>query len=45
MSSENTGLPDTIKYCIRQTRTNENQPIIKEKPPEPIERHILESKI
>jgi hypothetical protein len=45
MSSENIGLPDTIKYSIWQTRTNENQPVIKEKSREPIERPILESKI
>ena len=45
MSGENIGLPDTIKYSIWQTRTKENQPIIKEKSLAPIEKPNLESKI
>lgn len=44
MPSENTDLPDTIKYSIWQTRTDENQPGTKEKSAELIERPILESK-
>jgi hypothetical protein len=43
MPSENTGFPSTIKYSIWETRTNENQPVIKEKSPESIDRPILEA--
>jgi hypothetical protein len=45
MSSKDIGLPNTIKYSIWETRTNEKQPATKEKSPESIERPILESRI
>jgi hypothetical protein len=45
MPSENKGLPNTIKYSIWQTRTDENQSTTKEKSPESIDRPFLESKI
>jgi hypothetical protein len=45
MSKEDIGLPNTIKYSIWETRTNEKQPSAKEKSPGPIGRPILESKV
>jgi hypothetical protein len=44
MPSENTELPNTIKYSIWKTRTDEIQPGTKEKSAESTERPILESK-
>jgi hypothetical protein len=44
MPSENTDLPNTIKYSIWNTRTDEHRPVIKDKFAESIDKPILESK-
>ena len=44
MTSENTDLPNTIKYSIWNTRTDEHRPVIKDKFTESIDKPILESK-
>lgn len=43
MPKKNTGSPNTIKYSIWDTRTNENQLTAKDLPPELKEKTILES--
>ena len=45
MPSENTGLPNTIKYSIWETQTDGNQHVTKEKSSESIERPILDAKV
>jgi hypothetical protein len=45
MSNENTDSPNTIKYSIWNTRTDEQHiPVIKDKLAETIDKPILESK-
>ncbi|MFJ5760493.1 hypothetical protein ACIQAA_15460 [Neobacillus sp. NPDC093182] len=44
MPNENTGLPNTIKSSIWNTRTDEPIPVIKDKIVESFDRPILKSK-
>lgn len=44
MPSENTDSPNTIKYSIWNTRTDEDPPVIKDKFAESNDKPILESK-
>lgn len=44
MANENTESPNTIKYSIWNTRTNEPIPVVKDKIIESIDKPTLESK-
>jgi hypothetical protein len=44
MKNENTDSPNTIKYSIWNTRTDEPLPVIKEKIVESMDKPILKSK-